>query len=375
MFHLVTCRIGAFSVCLRSELAQVAEDFAALYPNAPTKAATDDQTIHIEVRRSGRSRLGRRLYRVYADGEEIGGWRPSSGVFPFVEWGINLRMIARRSEYLQIHAASMTRSGRGFVFAGESGCGKSTLAAILMARGWGYLCDEFALVEPDTLRLQPFPKALCIKAGSYRTIRRLGLPFGRRRDYIKQYKGRVGYIRPAPLGEAGVARFIIFPNYRQGAPPRLQPISRARAVMDLYRCCFNKTAFSDAALPALTKLVRQCDCYRLDVGDPGETCRLLDSLVRQRADVMPVTSTSERVLQRPSKPDRPALRSRREVLRLGTKLAYVAPAVVFLSRQQAFAATSIPSGLCSTLVQNGGLCETDTDCCTGNCNLGVCSSS
>ena len=66
-----------------------------------------------------------------------------------------------------------------------------------------------------------------------------------------------------------------------------------------------------------------------------------------------------------------ALTSRRDVLRQGARLAYVTPIVLSLSAQQALAG-SIPSGMCSTGQHTGQPCFTDTDCCSGKCDFGVC---
>jgi hypothetical protein len=63
--------------------------------------------------------------------------------------------------------------------------------------------------------------------------------------------------------------------------------------------------------------------------------------------------------------------TRRDVIRQGAKLAYLTPIVFSLSAQQALAA-SIPSGMCSTGQQTGEPCFTDTDCCSGKCDFGVC---
>lgn len=282
-------QIGEVRVSVSSDLTTVVDDFARLYPASPSETFATGRAIHLEVKRSGRGRTGRRLYRVYADGVEVGGCRPAHGVFPLLEWGINLRVIATRGQYLQFHTASMSYRGLGFIFAGDSGCGKSTLAAMLLARGWQYLCDEFALVDLDTLRLHPFPKALCIKAGSYPVVRRLGLRFARRRDYVKQLKARVGYISPFDVGPRAVAgvtpiRFIVFPEYRGGADSTLRPLSRARAAMLLSRCCFNRPGFSGGALPALARVVGQAPCFRLEVGNSDEPCRLLEAALATQED-------------------------------------------------------------------------------------------
>ena len=62
-------------------------------------------------------------------------------------------------------------------------------------------------------------------------------------------------------------------------------------------------------------------------------------------------------------------RSRREMLLVAGKLPYVVP-VVQLFSATAMAAGSGMSG--PSCVPPGGLCNTDTDCCTGDCNAGLC---
>jgi HprK-related kinase A len=371
------CLIGSFGVSLYSELPQVLRDFIALYPQRPYTDQSAGRVIRIEVLRAGRSAFGRSMYRITADGNAIGSQYPSYGVFPLVEWGINLRIMATRNEFVQLHAASMEYQGHGFVFAGQSGCGKSTLAATLLGHGWKYFCDEFALIEKDSLTLHPFPKALCIKAGSYSAVRKLGLAFARRRDYVKAFKGRVGYINPCESGGDRIAsptsvRFIIFPQFKADAVPTLAPMPRAEAATELYRCCFNKEASPIDALATLTELVRKTQCFRLVVGSAAETVRLLEDLsVNRRSQVSGTKEPRLESIHRPPKfIDRVA--SRREMLKTGAKLAYVAPCILTLSSQQAFAAASNPSGICSTASHTGQLCTTDMNCCSQECTLGVC---
>ncbi|MBI3833280.1 MAG: hypothetical protein HY287_03005 [Planctomycetes bacterium] len=372
--------IGTFDVTLRSELRQVLHDFASIYPPPPPDSALQKHLINIEVIRAGRSRIGRRLYQVRADGEEVGGRHPWNEIFPLVEWGINLRIIAKGSEFLQFHAASMAFQDNGVIFAGDSGSGKSTLAAVLLARGWQYYCDEFALVDRSTLGLHPFPKALCIKSGSYPVMRSLGVPFARRRDFIKQAKGRVGYVNPRDVRSDSVAgptpiRFVIFPAYAGESIPKLLPISRAEAAMRLFRCCFNRHAVGDDTLPIIQKLISHASCFCLDVGEARATGSLLEATINEsRPERVPHAAAPEKMSTglHFDRQHAPHLKSRREVLRIGAKLAYVAPCVLTLSAHQVFAATSNPSGICSTASHTGQLCNTDTDCCTRQCNLGVC---
>lgn len=120
-------------------------------------------------------------------------------MLPYLEWGIHWRVISGRPEHLQIHAASLMRDGKGVVLAGASGFGKSTLAAGLLSRGWDYLSDELGLIDPQTLWVHGFPKALRIKRGAFKLIEDLNLPLWRRRS-----RGR-----PARGGSAGCRRIAL----------------------------------------------------------------------------------------------------------------------------------------------------------------------
>jgi hypothetical protein len=374
--------IGGVSVRVSSDLPELLEDLERLYPPDHGRGPVDERAIQIDVR-ARRTRLGHRRYAIYGDDQEITGRRRRCEVFPFVEWGINLRLIATRPEYVQLHAASMSRNGQGFIFAGGSGCGKSTLAAALLAGGWQYLCDEFALIERDTLCLHPFPKALCIKSGSFAALDGLGVPFARREDHVKGLKGRVAYInpldlRPDAIGSPCSVRAVIFPMYVGTKRPRCVEVSRSRGLLELSGCVFNQHAFADRGLPVLHRLVQDARCFRLEIGDLVETRRALDAALQDAA-----TNANAET----SCPPNPAIHggprhaikregamvlNRREVLRHGVRLAYTVPAVLTLTSSHAFAQASNPSGMCSTGVQPGGLCQTDSDCCSGDCTLGVC---
>jgi len=277
-------RIGSVGVSVTSELEEALEDLAALYGDSREDCASSDPIINIEVRTGRRSPLGRRRYAIWGDGEELFANRRRNEVLPYVEWGINWRVIAARTDYLQLHAATLAYDGQAVVFAGPSGTGKSTLAAGLLARGWSYLSDEFALIDPDTLLVHPFPKALCIKAGAFSAVEGLKLPVWRRRHYVKAFKGHVGYIStrditpqvatgPCPI------RFIVFPRYAEGTETRLYSLPRARAAFLLAQHVLNRDTFGGRMISILSDVVRDAECVRLEAGPLDTTCDLVESLV------------------------------------------------------------------------------------------------
>jgi HprK-related kinase A len=274
-------RVGDVPIAVRSDFDEALDDFERLYGSFRADQAPADAIV-MEARADARTVFGRRRYSIYGDGLRIFGNRKAAEVFPYLEWGINWRVVQRHGRFLQLHAATLGRAGRTMLFAGNSGCGKSTLAAVLLARGWKYFGDEFALIEAETMRVRPFPKALCVKSGSFDLVRQLDLPLFRRRHYSKDFKGPVGYIDPrsrdAVATEPAAVDYIIFPQYSPDRVPDVVPLPRAAAAFELARCTFNPGDFGPRFMPLLCEFVRRAACLRLFTGDPEETGQCLESI-------------------------------------------------------------------------------------------------
>ena len=278
-------QIGTMRVSIRSDLAEAAEDFATLYREQRDDDAGDGVVISMAATAGPHALLGGRRYAISGDEQVLFRGRRPNEVLPYLEWGINWRVIATRADYLQIHAATLTYGAQGVILAGPSGSGKSTLAAGLIARGWSYLSDEFALLDPRTLHIHPFPKALCIKSGSFNVIERLGLPLWRRRPYVKAFKGRVGYISPADVGscvetQPRPVRLIVFPRYTPGAAVRVCNVPRAQAAIALAGYAFNRNAHGARTFAVISKVVRGAACLGLTAGSLDAACDLMEACVR-----------------------------------------------------------------------------------------------
>ncbi len=278
----LTFGIGDAAVRVDSVLPEIVSDLVQLY--GPARGLDPTSAVHLQITRSGGPPWRRGGYRICGDGRLLYQVRRRREVFPYLEWGINGCVRTRRIDQLQFHAAGLSRFGHGVLLAGESGSGKSTLAAALLARGWGYYCDELTFVDPDRLRLLPFPKALCIKSGSFEVVRGLGLPLAPGRCYVKKYKGRVGYLNPtaiAPdcIAEPSAVRYVLFPKYAGPVPPGVRRMSAAEAAFGLARNGLNKKHFGAQAIAMISAMVRGARCFELHSGLIGPTCDLLESLV------------------------------------------------------------------------------------------------
>ena len=70
----------------------------------------------------------------------------------------------RRPDLFFVHSAVLELGGRAVLLVAPSGTGKSTMTWALSHHGFRYLSDELAPIDPGTLRVHPFPRALHLKA-------------------------------------------------------------------------------------------------------------------------------------------------------------------------------------------------------------------
>ncbi len=282
-------RIGPVPVSLSSILPGVADDFHELYRTYAIPAPIGDEfDIEVIAKRSPRS--WRRYYHVVANGERLFSMRNENEVLPHVEWAINTMVATKLSQYLQIHASVVARDGVAIVCPGQPGQGKTTLAAALLKQGWSYLSDEFALFDLETRLLEPYPKALCIKAGSFDVLRQMRLPIDTGRVYYKGEKGRVAMLDPLrvrPDVVAGRCRvgMIVFPEVNHSTTPVIERISRAQSVFELTRCSFNFGRFRTPGFHMLADVVEKAGCYRLRCGHLGTTCDLIEAFFTREGGV------------------------------------------------------------------------------------------
>lgn len=275
-------RVGVVPLSVRCVDVSAMRDFRALYAPCTLDGPPED-AIRIEVVRTRNGRSLRRRFEVWADGvQRFTVWR-RDGVLPHIEWAINWQIALFLPRYFQIHAAVLEVNGEAVVFPADPGSGKTTLAAGLLARGWRYLSDEFALIDPDTLSVHPYPKALCVKEGSFPVLDLLGLG-PRRRVYVKGKKGSVTFVAPEEFGPAAVGgpcpvRHILFCRFEPGRRASIRPISRAEAVIRLNRTSFNFLKFHGRGVALLADVTRRARCYELVSGAIDDTCDVVTRAV------------------------------------------------------------------------------------------------
>jgi hypothetical protein len=211
-------------------------------------------------------------WAVWRDGEPLEMTVADHYIVVYLLWEVSRLMFERTGERVHIHGAALVCNERAVVLAGRSGAGKSTLAGWLTYRGWGFLTDEAALVDPDALVVAPFWRPIGVRRpGPLDCI--LGDAFPEQ-DEILVPASTIGVLAPATPVTA-----IAFPSLARNEPTALVPLSPAATLVELTRHFPGLIAGGRAGFRRLARLVKEVPGYMLEFYDLDEAERVLRGLV------------------------------------------------------------------------------------------------
>ena len=261
-------RTGPASFRVGSAWPQPIALLADLYRDYPTPGVPDF-TVRLEPTRPWRRWL-RPSVRIAGDFT-----LPEAAPLPLAqallaaEMGMNLQMALGWRRHLLLHASTVERGGRALLMTGESGAGKSTLASLLATRGWRFMGDEFALVDPATGLVHAFPRLISLKNASIDAAsgerwgpRLAGTPKGDIRHLVPPADAIASMDRPA------TPAVIVFPQF--GEPRARREVPPSEAFVRLTQASTNYQALGEAGFACLTRLVREVRAIAIDYPD-GET--------------------------------------------------------------------------------------------------------
>lgn len=183
------------------------------------------------------------------------------------ELGMNLQMALGHRRHLLLHAAVVAKDDRAILLSGISGAGKSTLSLMLAQRGWRFLGDEFALIDPETGLAWPFPRPISLKNESLAVIP----PDSRKGPLLTGTpKGDIRHVAPdvssiATMADPAAPALLVFPRFGFPAASRILP--PAEAFVRLTQASTNYVAMGEAGFRALTRLRREVPAVALDYPD------------------------------------------------------------------------------------------------------------
>lgn len=273
MRHVAALRIGPIGFRIGSDWRAPVAAIEDLYRDYPQpESGIPDFNVHLFAARPWRLLL---RPSVHIGGDFV---IPDAAPLPLAqgllaaEMGMNLQMALGQRRYLLLHASAVERDGKALLMTGMSGAGKSTLAALLMAKGWRLMGDEFALLDPVTGLIHGFPRLISLKNEAIGVLER-ALPdarFGPRLEGTP--KGTIRHLVPdtraiVAMAEPAVPRLILFPSYGFAAAERA--VLPSETFVRLTQASTNYVALAERGFDALTRLVRETPAHALDYPDTG----------------------------------------------------------------------------------------------------------
>lgn len=204
---------------------------------------------------------GRRFF-IDRGGERL----EADSVYDFLytfEKDLTLALQGQRPDLYFIHAAAVETEGSAVLLVAPSGTGKSTTAYGLLHEGFRYLSDELAPVDLQTMAVQPYPHALCLKSAPPAPYR---LPAGTLRTNITLHVPVTALPSatcrdPVPLG-------AIFFLAREGnGDTALWRIEAGEAAARLYANALNNLAHGGEGLDAAIRITSRTLCFCLQLGE------------------------------------------------------------------------------------------------------------
>lgn len=192
-----------------------------------------------------------------------------------VEYRAVASLLEPDSGVVAIHAALVSRAGRGVLLAGPKESGKTTLACALWRRGWSLHSDDTTLVDDG-----PVARGIARRVSLRATSRSLlgadlwerieGLPGTTRTSQGSLFHPREAMAEPVADESVAVAA-VVFLGRRGATPPagEAERIDPARGLIALAPYCNQRDAGIGRALAALQPLADRARFF--DLGRGGLT--------------------------------------------------------------------------------------------------------
>lgn len=208
-------------------------------------------------------------------------------IFPYVS-GFLMQYLFNRLQHLHvIHAAALSYQGQGFILVGDGKSGKTTLSLALMKKGFSYLSDEFAFIDPGRKQLLAFPKCLYLREDTSSFFPSLDSKRDGEGYYL--YGGEKRWlldpkkIFQGKMIEKSKPMFFIFLNPDFKSSSRLESIDQVNAFTRLVDSSWNlryqEPETREKHLLYLLEIMNSVSCYSLYCGNPVESADLLADLV------------------------------------------------------------------------------------------------
>lgn len=279
----IRVKLGPVNVQIQTKLPQLAKQLHFLYAFFDI---VEDEIIDIHVQILPKFSIKNpfsSFIRFYVDGQSPFPPFPTDQALAALEWGINLVIAIRVNHLLMFHSAAVERNGSLALLPAWPGSGKTTLCTALIHRGYRLFSDEFGLMDPFSDFFTPIPRLMPLKNQSIGVIRRF-FPEAVLGDEIHNtQKGTIAHVRPSRdhisnSNQVTKAKWIIFPKWVANAQLTLESLPQSEAFLLLASNSFNYEILGESAFKAVTRLIKNCQCYKLVYSDFDSVLAMFNKL-------------------------------------------------------------------------------------------------
>jgi hypothetical protein len=201
------------------------------------------------------------------------------GEFLFLfEKDLTIELQKLRRDLYFVHAAALAGSHGAFLLVGAPGKGKSTTSWALLHHGFHYLSDELAPLDLDSLEVQPYPHALCLKKEppcpysvpdkTLRTSSTLHIPTAQLPN--------ITVLKPVRVAA------MFFLEYSPALPsPSARRLTKAETAARLFTHALNPLAHAEDGLSGAVAIAHNVPSFRLDAADLRLTCELISKTLEK----------------------------------------------------------------------------------------------
>ena len=277
--------IGPFNVCLKTDIPHFLETFVKMYASLPLITEPCIADFHIQMKQKQGLRRWWRPQAIFSvDSVMPFEPYPYTHAYPLGEWGLNWCIGLSAHQNIMLHSAVLEYKGIAIIFPAMPGSGKSTLCSALMLRGWRLLSDEFGIIEPDSGKLIPIPRAIPLKNNSISVIRNFSVDAVLGPVFEGTRKGDVAHLAPtqdsfARQNEWVRPALIVFPKYNDNIHCNLSQQDKSLAFVRITKNSFNYYLTQKKGFKVLSKLIQNCESYDLQYNHLDDAIDALNQLV------------------------------------------------------------------------------------------------
>ncbi len=194
-----------------------------------------------------------------------------------LEYEVENRLVARCGDRIAFHAGGVEVGGRAHIIAGDADTGKTTSTLLLVELGHSFLCEEVALVDPESLAVEPHLRTLGLDASHLDAIAK-DRPIERGTvdrldDRLARYLPHKARLEPARL------ETIFLPLLRPGSGSHVAELDPAEVLPEILGYCFAPNVDQELFFERVIRLLESCRIVRIQFDGLATARELWQQLV------------------------------------------------------------------------------------------------